>query len=399
MKPKVAAILIAVLGLVGLVDSGVLTYDHQAWLLDPAGQAGVCAEGSGCEISRTSRYSSVPVPGGRPRLPISLLGLACYAAVIGLAILRLRRIDNVDAARLHVLIGILSVVYSAFLAGVSLVQQGQFCPYCVVLYAVNVGILVVGLLSLPGGAREAVSKLGPAVVSRAGVTAAMVFLAALVGSYIVYAGPVAESRAARDKALVAEARLVGELPTVALSTTGRPTLGRPDAPVHIVEFADFQCPHCRTLFESLHDLLEARPEDVRVTLMHFPLDNACSPIMDRAFHGAACRLAFIAECAHRQGQFAAAAEWAFDVGAGSEPDLSREVLRRKAGDLGIDADRFVSCVETGEPRDAVVADIVAGAEAGVRATPTFFVNGRKVEGARPVTHLEAMVDGLLGRAP
>lgn len=390
-RTKVLVIAASFLALVGVVDSVALTWDHQMAQLDPAGDAGICQRGSACDISRYSQWSEVHLPGGRPGLPIALLGLGFYVAVLGLALHTRRRPSQLHARRLILGGALLGTIYAITLGVYSIVVIGGLCKFCSILYAVNILLLGFSVWARAEPLGAWLRGVWGTLIKPITWVAALVFVATVGGSYLVYAGPVDAAHQRAQARQLDKAREVGATKTYTVDTKGRPELGDPNAPVHIVEFADFECGHCAKLYRTLHELVKERPADVRVTFMNFPLDQACNPALTRPFHRRACALAFAAECAHAQGKWADVAAWLFRAGHGaSDADVVAEMER-----AGMDLQAFKACVLGAAPRQQVAKDLVAGVNADVKATPTFFVNGHRVEGGRSRAVLDAMIDAVL----
>lgn len=151
-----------------------------------------------------------------------------------------------------------------------------------------------------------------------------------------------------------------------------PMWGNPEALVTIVEFSDFQCPTCRTAAFQLKDLLWEFRNEVRFYFMNFPLDSKINPFFPRELHKRAGLAARAAVCAHQMGDF-----WSYhDDLFGNQSILSRELILRLAEQRGWDSSKFAASLESDETLQRVRADIDVGYRAGVRATPTIFVNGR-----------------------
>lgn len=148
-----------------------------------------------------------------------------------------------------------------------------------------------------------------------------------------------------------------------LDTTGAPSQGPSTAPVTLVEFADFRCSHCKQAAPAVKSALKVAGEQVRFVFMPFPIQN----------HPLALAAAEAAMAAHAQGKF-----WAMHDGlfAAQARDFSPEVLRDVAQKVGLDLTRFDQ-----EMRDRTYRAVInqfknRGAAAGIRATPSLFVNGR-----------------------
>ncbi len=128
-------------------------------------------------------------------------------------------------------------------------------------------------------------------------------------------------------------------------------------------------------------MLEEFRGNVRIIHKDFPLPS----------HGGAIPAAEAARCAAAQGVF-----WEYhDLLYMAVPEFSRDDLVRYAGRLAIDRDAFATCVDTRRFRKQVETDVTEGKALGVRATPTFVINGTLVVGAQPIEAFrEAVRDAL-----
>ena len=160
--------------------------------------------------------------------------------------------------------------------------------------------------------------------------------------------------------------------------------GPDDALVTIVEFADFECGYCVRNAPTLARLRQELPRDVRVVYRHLPL----------VFHRRAALAAEAAVAAAEQGKF-----WPFHHRLMTEPgSLDRADLRRHAQAVGLDLPRFERALAERRHREAVAADAAAGAALGIDGTPTTFINGTPVIGAKPYDQVRALVDAQIGVA-
>jgi protein-disulfide isomerase len=183
----------------------------------------------------------------------------------------------------------------------------------------------------------------------------------------------------------ADATTWNAAPLLEVATEGRPARGPADAPVTIVEFTDYGCPHCRRhTTEVLPALLTRYGDTLRYVVRHFPIP---------ALTGNAIGAAEAAECAHRQGLF-----WEYkDALLRRSDELSGDLLRSQAEAVGLDMDRFDRCMTDRAALDVVERDILAGWELGVTGTPTFFINGRRFTGRMPLVRMAGYVDLALLR--
>jgi hypothetical protein len=142
-------------------------------------------------------------------------------------------------------------------------------------------------------------------------------------------------------------------------------LGSPMAPVTIVEFSDFQCPHCAAANPELHQLVTEQKGRVKLVFKHYPLPS----------HTRAEPAARAAEAAGRQGKFWEMADLLFT----RQRALEDADLEKYAEQIGLDMTRFRADFASEEVAKAVAADRAEGEAAKVEGTPTLYVNGRKLE--------------------
>jgi protein-disulfide isomerase len=163
---------------------------------------------------------------------------------------------------------------------------------------------------------------------------------------------------------------------------GPPSLGPADAPVTIVEFADFECPFCRRLSRAIATA-GLRRGGVRIVFRQFPL----------AAHPWAWSAATLAACAARQSN---AAFWALhdflftdqsEIDPGDLGRLAAPTLRA----AGVNLAELRACADGPAGRGLVEADINLGRRAGVTGTPTLFINGEPVVGSRTAAELRSLL--------
>ena len=154
--------------------------------------------------------------------------------------------------------------------------------------------------------------------------------------------------------------------------------GPATAPVTIVEFSDFQCPFCRQTVQPLEDLLAQRPGEVRLIFRSFPLD----------FHQYSELAHEAALAAGAQGKF-----WPMhDLIFAHQSRLERADLVRYAAQLGLDMAAFEHALDAHVYAGQIAADRALGAQFDVTGTPTLFINGKRLTGARSLVELESLAD-------
>lgn len=158
--------------------------------------------------------------------------------------------------------------------------------------------------------------------------------------------------------------------------------GPADAPIQIVEFADFECGACQAIYPKIESLLASHGNLIRYSLRNFPLDQSCNKNLPRPMHRNACQLAIAARCGGMQGKFWKAAEQMYGLGfqlamnpGGS--DLS-QLIRQAGTSLGLDGDMFTRCLESPSQVKAIERDIDLASSLGLTGTPSFWINGKRV---------------------
>ena len=173
--------------------------------------------------------------------------------------------------------------------------------------------------------------------------------------------------------------------TYNLPVEGSPVKGPADAPITIVEFADYQCPFCARSEGLITQALQAYPTQARFVYKHFPLT---------ANHPEALPAALAAAAAQKQGKFWEMHEILF----ANQRALSPEQIDGYAKKIGLDMKRFKADVDSDAVKEQVEADRRLARRAGVRGTPTVFVNGRLLQD-RTVDGFRALIDPMLQPGP
>jgi protein-disulfide isomerase len=157
------------------------------------------------------------------------------------------------------------------------------------------------------------------------------------------------------------------------------SLGDPNAPIQIVEFADYECPACKMMHEVMKDLLNRYQGKYYFVFKNYPLDKACNPEMERPLHEFACVAAFYSRCAGEQGKFWEANTILFLRDA-DKGELAREsLLSDGSKELGIDEVAARECLDSGRYREVILRDIKDGSAAGLEGTPSVWINGKLVK--------------------
>jgi protein-disulfide isomerase len=174
----------------------------------------------------------------------------------------------------------------------------------------------------------------------------------------------------------------GEIYKVPLNDS--PARGGTAAKVTLVAFSEFQCPFCGRVEPTLAKLSERYGDDLRIVWKHMPLQ----------FHDRAVPAALAAEAARVQDKF-----WPMhDRLFAQQGALGQEDLLGYARALGLDLGRFTAALSDPAIKARIDADAKLADTLGVRGTPSFFINGRRLVGAQPVDRFVAVIDEELVRA-
>lgn len=181
-----------------------------------------------------------------------------------------------------------------------------------------------------------------------------------------------------------------------IATSGRVTEGAswgpPDAPVKIVEYSDFGCTYCRAF--ALNQGKQLQQEYEKTGKVRF--DHRSFIIEGPSTRDAANA----AYCAAEQGRFWDYSEVLYNKSGTSQPQVvfAKSALKNYGAQVGLDAAKFNACVDNGQYLPEVQSQHNEGAARGVKATPSFFINGKKIEGAAPYAEFKAAVDAALKAA-
>lgn len=168
------------------------------------------------------------------------------------------------------------------------------------------------------------------------------------------------------------------------------TMGDPNAPVKIIEYADFQCPYCQRYWQ--HTEKQIIQTYVATGKVYYEYRSVGAFIGPES--AAAAEAAY---CAGDQGKFwdyhdALYSNWTGEnVG-----DFTPDKLRQYAAAVGLDAKAFDDCLTQGTHKAQVMEDAANAKSDGIRATPSFQINGQLFEGAQPFDAFQKVIDAALG---
>jgi len=383
-----------VLAIGGLVVSVDAAYLHYRLLFDPLYT-------SFCDISATVSCTQVYASrfGTAFGVPVSVFGAIWFTGALLLLVggefgARALR-DNVPGYLFALSTVALGVVL--YLGYASFFILKTLCPLCLMTYAAVIGLYVISgaamtfpMTTLP---RRAASDIRAWIASPIAIALTVLFFAG-AGSAIAFfpreGGGTAEAAPAPSQEQRSELeRFLASAPRVPL------VIPAEGAKVLIVKFNDFQCPACGHSYLTYKPILakyEAEhPGAVRVVLKDYPLNSQCNLDLTTPMHPAACEAAVAVRLAKAHNREEAMEEWLYT----HQPSLTPAAVRQAAREIGQVTDfdtKYASTLEL------VKGDIALGHQLQVRSTPTFFINGVKVEGEWAPQYFDQAIAYELQRA-
>jgi uncharacterized membrane protein len=370
--------LLTAFALLGLGASSAATWVHYHLIVNPD-------YSSFCDINATvsctqaylSRYGSVS------GVPVALGGVIFFAWVL-LMVWASRGKSRVgDSAPAYIFAAsTLALAVTLYLAYASFFVLKEVCPLCVTTY-----VAVIGAFVISGGAssvamsklpRRALADARVLVSSPLALVIAIGFVAA--SSWGMTAFPREETRPVQRQlpAVSDDQRsqleqwwdLQPKMPNFPFDNGG--------AKVLIVEFADFQCPHCREQYIALQPVIdqyvETRPQDVKFLFKTYPLNSNCNPSVPGVNFVASCDASVAYYEARPKGTADKLKDWFFM----HQEELSPATVRRAAADVAKITDFDAGYAKAIQE---IKTDASLGAALGVNSTPTFFINGKRLPGA------------------
>ena len=310
--------------------------------------------------------------------PVATWGIVGWLFALGLSFWTFQakgREQITRATYLLAISGILLAVSLYYLA-VSIFVIGVFCPICLSLDATALALFAVALGQVRTLQAGAPKSWQPKPILGGAALAALAVVAILFAAQ--------EEPAPQLSAAATGVEIRREDPRFYVYYTSQNVVEQPlpanvspdGAAISIVEFSDFQCPHCRRAFFDLERAIAASGMDVELYHRNFPLHPDCNPAVKGTAHDMACDAAYASWCAHEAGQ-----GHAFDRALfANQSSLSASTIASIGNSLGMNVADLKSCMASPAARAAIDQDLAAGRALGISSTPTIFINGRMLKG-------------------
>jgi uncharacterized membrane protein/protein-disulfide isomerase len=396
---------IAAFSVLGLVASSASTWVHYRLLHDPTYTSFCNVSASiNCETAYQSAYGTVA------GVPVAVAGVLWFLLVLLLTWAvkpstpspnKPSSSDSGDSVGGYLFaLSTIALAVVLYLAYASLAVLKTTCILCVLTYVAVIGIFI--LSGMAGPARLGVL---PAAVVRdlrrlvghpAAMTVAILYVAG-AASAVAFFPRESGTRGERGGATASATNVQPDQRAQFeqwMATQPHVPIAVPNdgAKVLIIKFNDYQCPPCRQTYMQYKSILAKYqteyPGQVKFVTKDFPLEAECNT---GGAHEAACEAAAAVHMARAKNHGEALEEWLFDNQPAMTPDLVRKGVREIGG---------VSDFDAQYPRvlEQVKGDVALGRQLGVNRTPTFFINGVKIEGGLLPQFFEAAIAFELKRA-
>jgi uncharacterized membrane protein/protein-disulfide isomerase len=395
---KRTALVALACAVVGFGAATLAAYVHYHLLYDPTYRSfcDVSARIS-CTDVYMSRYSTFR------GVPVAIFGALWFAVAGLLSVSALNAREPVrESIPGYLFAGsTLALAVILYFAYTSFFILKTVCILCLITYAAVIGLFLgsgaatsIPMTTLP---RRVGRDLRVLVGSPLALTLAILFCAGAVttlaffpreGSVVADEASAAPAPISQDRRSEFE-RYYTSQPRVPLMV---PNEG---AKVLIVKFNDFQCPACGQSYLQYKPVLAKfdaeRPGQVKMVLRDYPLNRDCNDAMQQTIHPAACDAAVAVRLAAQHNKADALEDYLYT----HQPDMTPPMVRQAARDIGGVTDWDA---KYGSTLTLVKGDIGLGRTLQIKSTPTFFINGVKIEGALPPQYFQQAIEYELAHA-
>jgi uncharacterized membrane protein/predicted DsbA family dithiol-disulfide isomerase len=319
-----------------------------------------------CTAIEMSRFAEL-IPG----LPLSSVAMAGFFLMAILSLIARMESQYEFCRKWLKILSVFSVAMSLFYLGI-MFYLGKGCLYCLLTDVMTFSTFaaVFQLKRQPHHQRTPFFSSTLVYCGLAAVVLAVFFTAAV--------GP-KDRMTSEDRSDIRSSLLAGPILDISIPE-GSNESGDRNAPITLVKFSDFECPSCKNGSFVIEALRLRFPKALRIVSLNFPLSSECNSMMKRVMHPAACLAAKVALCS---GKKHAEVEHAL---FSHQSELRPDNIYSLAAATGANAEELQACAEQTETRLRLNREVELGNTLKIQATPTYFLNGRKIEGGLP-THL------------
>lgn len=402
MSPLTRKLLI-VFALLGLGASGAATYVHYNLIQNPD-YSSFCDLNAtvSCKAAYLSRYGSIA------GVPVAVGGIVFFGWVLLMLWGATGKSRIRDSAPAYIFAGsTLALAAVLYLAYASFFVLKEVCPLCVATYVAVIGIFIIsgGASSVPMSSlpKRMLTDMRVLVATPMALVIALLFVGGTAWGVSAFPGDTGRPDAAAAAAAAApsaplQADQQAELEKWWALQPVSPNFpyANDGAKVLIVEFADFQCPHCKQMYLAYKPILDRylaqHPKDVKFIFKTWPISSKCNASVPGVNFPATCEASAAYQMAKQSGTDEKIKDWFFT----HQEEISVATAKRAAADIAGVKDFDA---EYAKVIGQVRTDASIGTSLGVNSTPAFFVNGKRIPGGgMPPQYFEALLDLELKKA-
>ena len=388
--------LLIAFALLGLAASSAATYVHYNLIQNPD-YSSFCDINTtvSCKAAYLSRYGSLA------GVPVAVGGILFFTWVLLLMWGSRGKSRILDSAPAYIFAGsTLALAAALYLAYASFFVLKEVCPLCVATYGAVIGVFVIsgGAKSVPMSKlpARALKDIRVLVATPVALVIALLFIAGASWGMSVFPRETERPVIAQAPPLSTDQRSEFERWWDVQPKSPNFPYASDGAKVQIVEFADFQCPHCKQMYFAYKPIFDKyiaeHPNDVTLIFKTWPINSNCNAGVPAINFPASCDASAAFLMAKPKGTADKLKDWFFV----HQEELSPATIRRAAAEIG-----KITDYDAQYPKvlPDVKTDAAAGSALGVSGTPAFFVNGRRIPGAGvPPQYFAEIIELELKRA-
>ena len=339
-----------------------------------------------CDTVAKSPYSKIA------GIPVAILGVGYFLSSIFLLVLAKNSTHYHEGSyALYGAFVICAVAASLVMASISLFIIKVACPSCLAIYLACFAQAARLWFAKPlwNGLKK-----WEAVVPGAFGCALLMILS--IGGYH-YAETSQAATAAQNRAATQpqHSQIPKKIASIPLSKSPYTGLGEDyrkggdQAKLVINEFADFQCPACGVISDTMSEVHKLYGDKVLIVYRNYPLDAACNK--NAKVHPHACEASTVARCAGQYGKF-----WQMhDKLYTQQKEITPGNMRKWASELGLSDTQLDACLSSKDIRAKIADDVALGDSLGINGTPTLYFNGEEYDGPRDLPSIKKVIDSKL----
>lgn len=378
--------------IIAIIATFILTNRHiEIFSGDPLSKSACSAFGKvDCDTALSSSFSEIF------SIPMSIYGGIFYFIICSFILLNLffpnfLKTYGYQFAFWLSCIGLVCNIYFAYI----LFVLHTFCPFCVLSYVMDLIILIVLYVLLIEYDINPLKKIKNYLTiikeqERVIITfiiSTLCLIALIVISLFWYIYKITPHATIKEitSYLASQQRYVIPI------SDDMPRKGDPNAPIQIVIFSEFECPHCKIGEVYLDIALKPYKDKSVLYFKHLPLDNECNPDIKLPFHKVACIGSYASYCAQLKGFF-----WDFSQELfRSQDKWTEDDLVYIGESFGIEPVFMRKCINDPMTKSKIEKDINDAKRFKVEATPTYFVNGFMISGAQKPKFWQMIFEAVL----